>query len=124
VLVVDDVADARELVSTILTLGGYTVVEAATGNEALQRVEEAPDLVVLDVHLPDIDGFEVCRRIKSDPRSATTPVVQISAVFSRTEHRVRGLTGGLQRIAANRDDDRLHSRPSAIHPARYLRVGG
>ena len=75
VLVVDDVADARELVSTILTLGGYTVVEAATGNEALQRVEEAPDLVVLDVHLPDIDGFEVCRRIKSDPRSATTPVV-------------------------------------------------
>jgi len=94
VLVVDDVADARELVATILTMGGYDVVEAATGNEALRRVEEAPDLVVLDVHLPDIDGFEVCRRIKSDPRTATTPVVQISAVFSRTEHRVRGLTGG------------------------------
>ncbi|MBM3219866.1 MAG: response regulator [Candidatus Rokubacteria bacterium] len=91
---VNDVADARELVSTILAVGGYTVVEAATGTEALRRVEDEPDLVVLDVHLPDMDGFEVCRRIKSDPRSAATPVVQISAIFSRTEHQVRGLTGG------------------------------
>ena len=94
VLVVDDVADARDLVSTILTMGGYDVVEAATGREALQRVEDEPDLIILDVHLPDIDGFEVCRRIKSNPRSATTPIVQISAIFSRTEHRVRGLIGG------------------------------
>jgi signal transduction histidine kinase len=94
VLVVDDVADARDLVSTILTMGGYDVVEAATGREALQRVEDEPDLIILDVHLPDIDGFEVCRRIKSNPRSATTPVVQISAIFSRTEDRVRSLTGG------------------------------
>jgi signal transduction histidine kinase len=94
VLVVDDVADARELVATILSMGGYDVVEAATGLEALRRVEDSPDLVVLDVHLPDIDGFEVCRRIKSDPRTATTPVVQMSAIFSRTEHRVQGLTGG------------------------------
>jgi two-component system, cell cycle sensor histidine kinase and response regulator CckA len=94
VLVVDDVADARDLVSTILTMGGYDVVEAASGREALQRVEDEPDLIILDVHLPDIDGFEVCRRIKSNPRSATTPIVQISAIFSRTEHRVRGLVGG------------------------------
>jgi two-component system, cell cycle sensor histidine kinase and response regulator CckA len=94
VLVVDDVDDARDLVVTILKMRGYDVLEAATGHEALRRVEEGPDLVVLDVQLPDLDGFEVCRRIKSDPRSATTPVVQISAVFSRTEHRVRGLTGG------------------------------
>ena len=94
VLVVDDVADTRDLVSTILTMGGYDVVEAASGCEALQRVEDEPDVVVLDVHLPDIDGFEVCRRIKSNPRSATTPVVQVSAIFSRTDDRVRGLTGG------------------------------
>jgi signal transduction histidine kinase len=94
VLVVDDVADARDLVSTILTMGGYEVVEAATGREALQRVEDEPDLIILDVHLPDIDGFEVCRRIKSNPRSATTPIVQMSAIFSRTEHHVRGLIDG------------------------------
>jgi two-component system cell cycle sensor histidine kinase/response regulator CckA len=94
VLVVDDVADARGLISAVLELDGYEVVEAATGTEALQRVEDEPDLVILDVHLPDIDGFEVCRRIKSNPRTATMPIVQISAIFSRTEHRVRGLTGG------------------------------
>jgi signal transduction histidine kinase/DNA-binding response OmpR family regulator len=94
VLVVDDVADARDLVSTILTMGGYEVVEAATGTEALRRLEDEPDIIVLDVHLPDMDGFEVCRLIKSNPRSATTPVVQISAIFSRTGDRVRGLAGG------------------------------
>src|SRR5262245_577149 len=94
VLVVDDVADARDLASTVLSLGGYSVIEAASGAEALRRVEDGPDLVVLDVHLPDMDGFEVCRRIKENPTSATMPVVQVSAVFSRTEHRVRGLTGG------------------------------
>ena len=94
VLVVDDLDDARELVSVVLSAGGYRVIEAATGAEALARLRESPDVVVLDVHLPDIDGFEVCRRIKADPQSSTTPVVQVSAVFSRTEHRVRGLSGG------------------------------
>jgi signal transduction histidine kinase/DNA-binding response OmpR family regulator len=94
VLVVDDLDDARELVSVVLSAGGYRVIEAATGTEALARLRDAPDVVVLDVHLPDIDGFEVCRRIKTNPQSATTPVVQVSAVFSRTEHRVRGLSGG------------------------------
>ena len=91
VLVVDDVDDARELVSVILSAGGYRVIEAATGQEALARMAESPDLVVLDVELPDIDGFEVCRRIRMDPHTSTTPVVHVSAVFSRTEHRVRGL---------------------------------
>jgi signal transduction histidine kinase len=94
VLVVDDVADARTLLSVMLTAGGYHVIEAATGEEALARLVEAPDVVVLDVHLPDIDGFEVCRRIRANPGSATTPILHVSAVFSRTEDRVRGLTEG------------------------------
>ena len=94
VLVVDDYDDGRNLLNFLLTHAGYGVVLAADGAEALARLDEGPDLVILDVQLPDIDGFEVCRRIKMRPRSALTPVVMVSAVFSQTEHRVRGLIGG------------------------------
>jgi DNA-binding response OmpR family regulator len=93
-LVVDDFDDGRFLLATVLRTAGYGIMEAANGAEALSRMEQRPDLVVLDVHLPDMDGFEVCRRIKADLRTATTPIVQVSAVFSQTEHRVRGLSGG------------------------------
>ena len=94
VLVVDDIDDGRSLLTCVLNTAGYHTIEAANGHDALARMEESPDLVVLDVHLPDIDGFEVCRRIKADARTASTPVIQVSAVFSQTEHRVRGLCGG------------------------------
>lgn len=94
VLVVDDVDDGRSLLCCALCAAGYEVIEATSGTETLARIDEAPDLILLDVHLPDIDGFEVCRRIKAESRAALTPVVMVSAVFSRTEHRVRGLTGG------------------------------
>ena len=93
-LVVDDFDDGRTLLNCVLTTAGYHVIEAANGTETLARMDDAPDLVILDVHLPDIDGFEVCRRIKADVRNALTPVVMVSAVFSRTEHCVRGLSGG------------------------------
>ena len=93
-LVVDDFDDGRTLLTCVLTTAGYHVIEAANGTETLARMDEAPDLIILDVHLPDIDGFEVCRRIKADVRNALTPVVMVSAVFSRTEHCVRGLSGG------------------------------
>jgi DNA-binding response OmpR family regulator len=94
VLVVDDFDDGRNLLTCVLSVAGYHTIEAASGGEALSRMEDGPDLVVLDVHLPDIDGFEVCRRIKADARTAAIPVIQVSAVFARTEHRVRGLCGG------------------------------
>ena len=94
VLVVDDYADGRALLAYVRTSAGYDVLDAANGTDTLARMDDAPDLVVLDVQLPDIDGFEVCRRLKADPRAALTPIVMVSAVFGRTEHRVRGLTGG------------------------------
>jgi CheY-like chemotaxis protein len=94
VLVVDDYSDGRALLTYVLTAAGHDVVVAANGAETLARVDDAPDLIILDVHLPDMDGFEVCRRLKADTRSALIPVVMVSAVFSRTEHRVRGLTDG------------------------------
>jgi DNA-binding response OmpR family regulator len=94
VVVVDDFQDGRELMSAILRREGFDVKEAGTGEEALALAAELPALMVLDVHLPDIDGFEVCRRIKTDPRTAGIGVLQVSAAFRDTGHRVRGLDGG------------------------------
>ncbi|HEU4699309.1 MAG TPA: response regulator [Gemmatimonadales bacterium] len=95
ILVVDDTEANRYAVARTLRHEGYTVVEAATGREALGVARRAaPDLVLLDVRLPDLSGFEVCRLLKEDPRTAGIPVVQISTSFTDAASRVRGLEGG------------------------------
>jgi DNA-binding response OmpR family regulator len=76
ILVVDDEHDFRVIVSHVLTTGGYSVVTAADGEEALRVfAERSPDLLVLDGQLPDIDGFEVCRRLRATPRGAKVPIL-------------------------------------------------
>ncbi|MGH3153205.1 MAG: response regulator, partial [Streptosporangiaceae bacterium] len=77
-LLVDDDEAKRYVLVTWLRRAGHTVTEAATGGEALAKVSSA-ELVVLDVNLPDMSGFEVCRQIKGDPRTAAIPVIQVSA---------------------------------------------
>ena len=67
VLYVDDDAEGRQIFRWIFQEAGFAVKEAASGRDALRLVTEAPDVVVLDVNLPDINGFEVCRRIKAHP---------------------------------------------------------
>jgi signal transduction histidine kinase len=94
ILVVDDSAELRELTREILLSERHVVLEAGTGTEALARAAEGPDLVVLDVALPDIDGFEVCRRLKRDRRTAHIPVLLLSGVRREVEDRVRGLETG------------------------------
>ncbi len=73
---------------------GFAVQEATTGTEGLRLAAEHPDLIVLDVHLPDLDGFEVCRRLKTDPITAAIPVLHLSGVFRELDDRVRGLETG------------------------------
>ena len=92
-LVVDDDDAKRYLIATWLRRAGHTVAEAATGAEALAMAAKA-ELVLLDVNLPDISGFEVCRRIKADPATAATPVVQVSATAVGVADRTHGLTQG------------------------------
>ena len=76
ILVVDDEHDFRAIVSHVLKRGGYEVVTAADGAEGLRRFKESdPDLVVLDGQLPDIDGFEVCRRLRATERGKTVPIL-------------------------------------------------
>lgn len=79
VLLVDDYRDAREMYSEYLEFSGFDVVEAANGMEALQRaVESAPDIVLMDLSLPVMDGWEATRRLKQDERTAQIPVVALT----------------------------------------------
>lgn len=91
ILAVDDNDAIRYSLSRALQGGGYRVIEARNGTETLQLANESLDLITLDVHLPDMDGFEVCRRLKANPRTAHIPVLHISATVTDTENRVRGL---------------------------------
>jgi DNA-binding response OmpR family regulator len=97
ILVVDDEHDFRVIVSHVLTTGGYSVVTAADGMEALRKFEEAePDLVVLDGNLPDIDGYEVCRRLRATPLGAKVPILMCtvrSAVATVSAGFEAGITG-------------------------------
>jgi DNA-binding response OmpR family regulator len=94
-LLVDDTASKRYVLGRWLRRGGYTVIEAATGDEALRRFREGGiDLVVLDVSLPDISGFEVCEIIKRDAVRGTTPVIHVSAAAVQSVDRTRGLESG------------------------------
>ena len=79
ILHVDDNEPQRYAVSRMLRRAGFKVLEAASGTEALEKAKELPDLVLLDVNLPDMDGFEVCRRIKADPTTSKIPVLHLTA---------------------------------------------
>lgn len=95
ILVVDDTATSRYVRVSWLRRGGHEVAEATTGGQALDLLARQEfDLVVLDVDLPDMTGFEVAERIKGDPRTAAVPVVHVSAAFRAAEDRITGLNRG------------------------------
>jgi DNA-binding response OmpR family regulator len=94
VLVVDDTASARRTLRAHLSHPGYEVVEATTGREALELLESVkPDVILLDVMMPEMDGFETCSHIKADPRFEPIPVVMCTALNSQ-EDRNAGLRVG------------------------------
>lgn len=94
VLVVDDNDSLRYAVSRSLKGAGYEVLEARNGSQALALAAKKPDLITLDVNLPDISGLDVCRQIKANPETEHIPVLQLSATSVDSESRVRGLEGG------------------------------
>ncbi|HHS97811.1 MAG TPA: response regulator [Chloroflexi bacterium] len=80
ILVAEDEKDIRELIAFTLRFAGYDVVLANNGAEALQKVaEERPALILLDVRMPKMTGYEVCRRLKENPQTEDIPVVFLSA---------------------------------------------
>ncbi len=94
ILVVDDTPQNVKLLHDLLVAKGYSVATAATGEEGLAKLEtESPDLVLLDVMMPGLSGYDVCRRIRENPRTALLPVVLVTALDPHAE-RVRGIEAG------------------------------
>lgn len=112
-LIVDDEGNLRSMLSAALRHHGFTVTEAENGRQALEQVaKEHPDLLVLDVMLPELDGFEVCRRLRSD--GDHTPVLFLTA-RDGTEDKVRGLTlGGDDYLQKPFSLDELVARAQAV----------
>ncbi len=94
VLVVDDNPVTRYSTARIVRASGFQTQEAESGAQALQMAGNAISAVVLDVHLPDIDGFEVCRTLRTRPDTALLPVMHLSAAHVHAEDRVTGLNAG------------------------------
>jgi signal transduction histidine kinase len=95
ILNVDDYLPGRYARTRLLQGAGYQVIEAGTGKETLQILaEKKPSLILLDVNLPDASGFDVCKKIRSDPQGDTITILHISASSVLTQHQVSGLESG------------------------------
>ena len=94
VLVVDDTPMNIKVLLDLLTVKGYEVITAESGSVALEKIEtRKPEVVLLDVVMPEMDGYEVCRRIRANPETAALPVVMITAL-DPTQERIKGLEAG------------------------------
>ncbi len=129
ILIVDDTPASVRMLAAKLTNEYYEVLTAGDGYAALEAVErDAPDLVLLDVMMPGLDGFEVCRRIKRDPKSTHIPVVMITAL-GNSEDRVRGLEAGADDFLTKPVDDttlfaRIRSLVRLKHMLEQWRLRG
>ncbi len=105
ILVVDDIRTNIKVLEAKLTSEYYEVITAASGPEALEAAAaQKPDLILLDVMMPGMDGFEVCRRLKADPETAHVPVIMVTALGD-PEDRVQGLSAGADDFLTKPVDD-------------------
>lgn len=96
ILIVDDDREQRELLAEVLAAQGYRTEGLASGPEALGRARgDPPDLIVLDVAMPDMDGFEVCRHLKADARTAAVPIIFVTGL-SALQDKEQGLLAGAE----------------------------
>ncbi|NOT07431.1 MAG: response regulator [Gemmatimonadales bacterium] len=94
ILVVDDHEPNRQLLQEILQLEGHEVILGESGGDAVSHATGSrPDLILLDVNMPGMDGFEVCRRLRADPATASLPIILVTS-FSQREQRLEGIAAG------------------------------
>ncbi len=94
ILIIDDQEPTRYVFRHSLSRAGFDIEEAETGSAGLEQAMSEPDLIICDVNLPDMLGYDVCRRLKSNPLTHSIPVLQISASFVSDESKVQALEGG------------------------------
>jgi CheY-like chemotaxis protein len=130
VLVVDDVAASRYAMSAVLRRAGHQVVPVATGSEALVELDvrlrkgALPDVALIDVDLPDMSGFELCRRLKARPHMAGLPVVHFSAAAMAPGDRCRGLdVGGEAYLTVPAEPEEIDAVVRAAVRTARLRAG-
>jgi two-component system, cell cycle response regulator DivK len=91
ILVVEDTEDNRQIIRDLLTSAGYEMIEAVTGEQGVaMAAEHRPDLILMDIQLPALDGYEATRRIKANPALRDTPVIAVTSyALSGDEERTR-----------------------------------
>lgn len=95
VLVIDDNEDINDLLKRLLKTEGHIVTSAPDGELGLVAIKrDRPDLVILDLNLPKMDGHEVCQRVKSDPTTQHIPIIMLTAAYTDAEDAKRGLAMG------------------------------
>src|SRR4029077_4975449 len=94
VLVVDDTPANRWVVTRVLEEAGYSVIEGENATDAVRLAADQPDLIVLDVRLPDGNGFDLARKLKADPATVQIPLLLLSASFTTPSARAQGLDAG------------------------------
>ena len=101
ILNVDDNQGHRYAITRVLTDAGFDVIEASTGTEALNRAESRPNLIILDVNLPDMLGFDVCRQLKANPITSDIPIIHISATYPSEVAREESMGSGAARFMSH-----------------------
>ncbi|MBI2608079.1 MAG: response regulator [Deltaproteobacteria bacterium] len=94
VLLVDDEKDFREIMRPVLEVEGWEVIEASCGKEALEKVkQERPNIIILDVMMPTLDGFTICKELKTDEKYKNIPIILLTVKFGKADHE-RGIEVG------------------------------
>ncbi|HTZ21222.1 MAG TPA: ATP-binding protein [Opitutaceae bacterium] len=123
VMVVDDNVTNLQLLEMLLRTRGYAVRSFTRGQAALEAAaSQPPDVILLDIAMPEMDGYEVCRRLKTDERLATIPVIFISAL-SATRDKVKGFAcGGVDYVTKPFQIEEVHARVETHHKLRQLQI--
>jgi DNA-binding response OmpR family regulator len=116
VLVVDDEPNIRETVGFILEMEGYDVEKAVNGREGLEKIRSLrPRAVLLDAMMPEMDGFEVCRRVKEDPELAGTTIIMLTAMGQDTDRRTAMEIGADHFLTKPFDDEEVLAILSEVY---------
>jgi CheY-like chemotaxis protein len=120
-LIVDDFEPHRYSVRRLLQQAGFEVIEATNGRECMQQAANAPDVIVLDIHLPDSNGFELCRKLRASAPTAKTPIVHLSSTATSAEAKEESrLVGANDYVTSPFDPDQLLGKVRSLVQAHYL----